>query len=73
MNTETGTVYWNDEDIALAFGRGEPIVAVSPKVAAAVEAGMVATKECCVYHASARNRAERRAADRTCPLVRRHV
>jgi hypothetical protein len=27
-------------------------------------------KSCCAYHAKARNRAERRAADKSCPVKR---
>jgi hypothetical protein len=47
VNTETGQVYRGEAAIGAARARGEPIVEVSERVAAAVEYGM--------------NRAERRA------------
>jgi hypothetical protein len=42
MNSETGQIYRDPEEIAAAFGRGEPIVAVSEQVARTMEAGKAA-------------------------------
>lgn len=40
MNTDTGQVYRGEAAIGAAIARGEPVVPVSERVAAAVEGGM---------------------------------
>ena len=63
MNTETGAIYRSDVEIEMARRRGEPLVEISQEQADAIEA----VKHCCEAHHLAVNRAQRRAADKTCP------
>lgn len=68
MNTDTGTVYRGFPAIRAAEARGEPVVAVSEKVADAVEIGMLALNRG-ERRAQRYRRNERRA--RTGPLTER--